>query len=289
MVAVMQRVVFVAAGREYSWADVVAYAKVRGAWTELHNPRLEPATADRSALDRWRRERRLLSADETIAWLKQWDLELADVERHLGIRHGGAVPSPEPDRAAWARAVCSGAHGILAAELAARVALAPDPPRADSALDRPLLEALERAYEQSIQEVEARDVARLVNEHADDWVRVRLSSVSLPDIDAAREAILSLRLDGTTMQELAAMTGAEIVEASAFVDELDTEMRPHVMGGVAGDAFGPFSDDSGHRVVQIVAKGVDVDDVDVRARARSLALDLAIARSQARLVWHERL
>lgn len=280
----MQRIVFAAGGREYSWTDVITAAKARGAWGGIAAQR--PAAADPRALERWRRERRLLSADETHAWLARWDLGVRDVRHFLGI--AGPSPGATPDRDGWVAAVCSGAHEALASDLAARVALAPEPPAADAPLDAEALARLEQSYQRHLQDSEVRDVPRVIGEHADDWARVQLASLSLPARDAAQEALLCLRSDGVTCEELAEMTGVDVERSCVFIDQLDAELRPLALGGVPGDVLGPFQTGSAHRVVQLVARGTDPDDPEVLARARALALELAIARSPVRLEWRER-
>lgn len=287
--SVMERVVFAAGGRAYRWADVIAAAEVRGEWAAIgRDATAERASASRTVLSGWRREQRLLSADETVAWLEYWDLELGDVEWYLGIRSGEPGSGTGVDRPAWVQAACSGAHERLAFGLAARVALAPDPPRADAVLDFAALQRLDGVYEEQKLAIEARDVARLACDHAAEWLRARLVSVTLTDRDVAREAALCVRLDGTPLHEVAAMAGADVVERTAFVDDLDPERRARVVGAALGEVIGPLATDAGHCVIQVVAKYTDADDPEILARAGRVAVDQAIARASVGVEWRER-
>jgi hypothetical protein len=286
--AVSRRAVFAAGGRDYCWAEVIAAAKARGEWTVIPKHETgENASVDRSALARWRRDRRLLSADETLAWLAHWDIQLADAERYVGVRERNPPAGTDGDREAWVGAVCSGGHKELASRLAARLVLAPDPPDPSVELDAVELERLERAFSARTREVCERDVPRLISEHAAEWIRVVTQSLSLTDREVAREVALCVRIDGTPFEEVAALSGAAVVESRAFVDQLDRELRVPVSGAVVGEVIGPLATDRGHLVIQVAAKYADPQDPDVLARARRIAIDRAIARASSGLHWYE--
>jgi hypothetical protein len=280
--------VFSADGRAFRWSEVLAAATAWGDWEHLRQrAAAAKPSAPREAVNAWRRHRRLLSADETVAWLEHWGIEMADVECHLGVRAPPAVI--DADRAAWIEAVCSRAHHDLAAGLAARVALAASPPHDGSGdLDLADFTRLDREYARRKREIEASDaVSRIGEAHASDWVRVRLRTLTLGDLDAAREALLCMREDGSSLDDVAALAGVEPGDARMFVDELDADWRPLIESAAVGELCGPVPSDAGHGVAQLLAKSFSADDPAVIARARAVAVERAIAREAARFTWHE--
>jgi hypothetical protein len=281
--------VFSAHGSEYRWSDVIAAAVAYGDWGRIrHEATADRRPAGREAVTAWRRQRKLLSADETVAWLDHWCVEMADLERHLGVR-APAVAS-DLDRAAWIEAVCSGAHRRLAWSLAERVALAPSPPDAVAELDRAELERLDLAFEQRRHEIEGSEaVTRLITAHAAEWVRVRLHRLTLSDLDAAREAALCVRVDGLSLDDVAAVAGVELHETREFLDQLGADWRPLISSAAIGELRGPVPTSAGHAVMQLLDKGFAADDPDVVARARKAAVEQAVARAAAKFTWHEQL
>jgi hypothetical protein len=283
------RAVFSAHGREYRWSDVIAAAVAYGDWGRIRRQAAaDRRPAGREAVTAWRRQQKLLSADETLAWLDHWCVEMTDLERHLGVRAPAA--GTDLDRAAWIEAVCSGAHRHLAWGLAERVALAPSPPDAATELDLAELERLDRAFERRKQEIECSDaVARLIAANAAEWVRVGLRRLTLSDLDAAREAVLCVRVDGLSLADVAAIAGAELHEEREFLDELDADWRALISSAAVGELRGPVATSAGHAVMELLDKEFAADDPDVVARARKAAVEQAVARAAAKFTWHERL
>ena len=278
------RRVFSAAGRDYCWSEVIVAARFRGEW-----PR-PPRRASAASVDEWRRRRGLLSADDTIAWLARWGLELSDLRRHVA-QEDEDEPG-EGDRAAWARAVCSGELTGLARALAAAVAVTADPPAAASVLDAATLARLDADFERWRAAVEASDaVPALIDTNAADWTTVVAHALAFSELEAAREAALCIRHDGMSLAEVAELSGSELVELRGMLDELGEPVHGLVAGALAGELLGPFEDAGAYRVLCMVAKHPPrADDAAVLARARSLAVVRALDRaSAARLVWHERL
>jgi len=278
------RRVFSAAGRDYRWSEVIVAARFRGDW-----PR--PARgASAASVDEWRRRRGLLSADDTIAWLERWGLELSDVRRHVGREDEGEPGNG--DRAAWAQAVCSGELTGLARGLAAAVAVTADPPEAASALDAATLARLDAEFERWLAAVEASDaVPALIDADAAGWTTVVAHALAFSELEAAREAALCVRHDSMSLAEVAALSGSELVELRVMLDDLVEPVRGLVAGAVAGELLGPFADGGAYQVLCVVSKQPpNADDPVVLARARSLAVARAIDRaSSARIVWYDRL
>lgn len=277
-----RRLVFSADGRDYRWDDVLAAAAAYGDWEPIRrHAAVERPPAERAAVNAWRRRRRLLSADETVAWLDHWCIDLADLERHLGVR--AQEPGADLDRAAWVEAVCSGAHRDLARALAARVALAPSAAGSD-------LAALDQEFQKRKHAIERSDaVADLIAANASEWVRVQLRRLTLGDVDAAREAVLCVRVDGMSLNDVARIAGTVVIEKRAFLDELDADWRALLSSAAVGELRGPVATGAGYAVTQLLAKDFDADDPAVMARARKAAVDQAIAHEAERFTWHEQL
>jgi hypothetical protein len=125
------RTVFSAGDRTYAWRDVLAAAEARGdvdmlareaaaglaALAQVDVPRHDVDAAG----DDFRRQRRLLSADEMQAWLEHWKLTTAEWTDYLRReiareRVGGSDGEAHADASVlWPEAVCSGALGRLGA------------------------------------------------------------------------------------------------------------------------------------------------------------------------------
>jgi hypothetical protein len=129
-----ERPVFAVSGRTFGWGDIVCAATAWGRWAECERA----ARRGRSALlraqrtgialtggefeaaeDRFRRERRLLAADELVSWLARRDVEVSewrDYIRGVVLRRRGDDSTPLDDpgsgsdfgAAVWAYAMGSG-------------------------------------------------------------------------------------------------------------------------------------------------------------------------------------
>ena len=131
------RAVFAADGEVFSWADVVAAARLRGSWRELHAATRHGLACERrlaasggeidqkefiEASTHFRYARNLLSGDDLTAWLEAWSVtgpEWRNHVRHALLRERWAgeleetasrfpVPGAEVTGATWPEAACSG-------------------------------------------------------------------------------------------------------------------------------------------------------------------------------------
>ncbi|HWF74114.1 MAG TPA: hypothetical protein VG186_12255 [Solirubrobacteraceae bacterium] len=213
-----------------------------------------------------------------------------DVRRHLGQED--STDPPSGDRAAWAEAVCSGALDGLAWGLAAPVAVTVDPPGAGTVLDASVLARLEAEFATWKQDVESSDaVPALIEANAAAWASVEAQELSFSDLDAAREAVLCIGLDGLSLAEVAARAGIEVGELRGMLDDLPERVRRSIVSAIPGEVLGPLADAGSYRVVKLVSKASpEAADPAVLARARALAVARAIERvSAAKITWHDRL
>jgi ATP-binding cassette subfamily B protein len=248
---VLSRTVFTVDGAAYTWADVVAAARAWREWAEV------PAAGDGRGLEErataFRRDRGLLSADETQAWFERWGVTVPDWLAHL--RDG--TPT-DPDQAAWIEAVICGTFERIAHRLAGGLAAY----RALGGAGRPDPAALDAAVEE---------------------FAARAAS---PDRVAA--VIAANRLAWTALDlHPAGHTGDG--HRTTLADAGD-ELAPLLVGAAAGDVVGPVTVDGVPQTFVVRARiEPTAGDPDVAARARAEVAATALRREVAsRVRWIER-
>lgn len=299
-------------GETFTWADVTAAARELGDWQELERATAEGLAClrrltasgeelDASALapdeEEFRRARRLLSGEETVAWLQQWGLTLADWRDYLRCtvlaeRWAGELdetvarfPAPEAEVAAalWAHAVCSGLLERVAHRLAADSALAPD------ATDRTsIADAANRARAEAITD-EA--VEHEVSTHTLEWLRFETSLVELPSEDIAREAALCVRDDRRPLADVAAECGTEARPLTLYLGEIEPHVSALLIGAGEGDLVGPLAWKNGFALLLVEAKvAATASDPEVRRKAEQRIVEHVDQRATAaEVTWHEHL
>jgi hypothetical protein len=304
-------------GRDHSVADVAVAALHVSEWAGvLERSALAgeaPEEDVRAAAASFRRRRRLLSADEMEAWLARRGLSAgvwmrwvrADVARGAGAT-GRAV---EPDAVAlYAEALCSGALARAAGRLA-ELLVAPEPdgappaPPADPAPLAALGIDLDRARD-LLATLSARDAAlqRLaesvatpqaleerIRSHQTEWLAVEYRRLVVDEEPAAREALLCVRDDGMTLEEVAGLAGAPLSRERAFLADTPPELREHLLSASPGEPVGPLGGDAAVLIVD-AKDAPGTDDPEVVRRAREELLERALEREiTARVRWHDRL
>ena len=277
-----------------------------------------------AAAEAFRYERELVSAEETEAWLARWDLDAAEWTEWiaadlLGRRGDPPLPGPgavadDLEAAIHAEAVCSGALDRFAHRLAQAAAAAaradetgrPMAPVADGpdSLDldglpfEPLpddlgprareLAQLERALRASREEpVSPEDVASLLRERRTDWTRVRAVVLTLRSEDAAREALLSIRVDGRPVDAVArdagALVGTEVLE----LETLEGILRDGLVAARTGDWVGPVARDGRVALLRVEEKILPFpSEPEATARAEASLREKALAREvDVRVSW----
>jgi hypothetical protein len=289
--AAAARRVFSAGGRDYQWSDVVDFARVRGDWAVLGRQVCRGDEAGTGvSLDDWRRARKLLTRDETMAWLHRWGIELADVRAYLD--HEGVESAADLERITWVASVCSADLGRFARTLAAAVALADVPPPPEAELTTTLLAELNAEFEQRRAAL-APDcaVAELIGKRDEEWTSVEALQLRFDDVDAAREAGLCVRHDGMSLADVAAVSALKVAEIGGLLDDLDEPVRGVLARAIPGELAGPLTAGDGYQLLQLAAKRPPtVNDPVVVERARTLAVSRAIDRAMGqRILWHDRL
>ncbi len=130
--------------------------------------------------------------------------------------------------------------------------------------------------------VEARVRARQV-----DWTRLSCRTLLLPREEMAREAVLSIREDGLSVEEVARNAKAAVGERTLFVDELPPGLRDRLLAARKGELLGPLPWDDGFAVVLVLEKTLpSASDETVAKRARRDLLDSLVSREiDARVTW----
>lgn len=316
----MERAAFAVAGTDYRWADVIAAARHRRVWQGLEAEIREGIACQRrapevgmqlSASDIWtaatafRYERRLTAAEEMEAWLVGWHVtkdEWLDYIRRSLLRQRQAAdlatamanfPVTDSDvaGAAWATAACSGKLEAFARDLAARVVafdLSDEPPPNGDVLQR--FDELESAFGAWCGRVASSSaIGKAIALHHLDWIQVDTQWASFPAVEAAREALMCVRLDGMDLSGTTAMAGTDAVERCFFLEDSEPVMHDELVAATDGELLGPFPSNEGFIVVEVISKTLpSVDDADVVARAEATVVDDAVRREIAdRVSWYD--
>jgi hypothetical protein len=251
-------------------------------------PAAEPA---REAVDKvaqaWRRERRLLAADDLAAWLERRGVTteswLAYLRRAVARSAALADPFAAVDAdAVWAEAMCSGKLDECAKRLARMLAVAPD---AD-------LGSLEAAYEAFCDEVATDEaITREIAAARLDWIRVRCLLAVFGERPVAAEVALLVRQDGLAFAEAAAAANTTTVQLEIWLEDADPALAPLLAGAGRNQLVGPVATAGGFVIVEVHEKlPADPADPTVMARAVTAAADRAADRAETdHVVWHEQL
>lgn len=277
----------------------------------------------------FRVERGLLSAEDLRAWMQERGLAFAAVKaaaaHAVARRHGGtpqAVTATQVSAALPAEAICTGILREIGLWLADRI-LSTAVRRADEepvALERTPIQRLvfeeastvaggvspesgveragrlgwiaalddaHREWEAGV--VGAPEVLRRLREQELEWCRFELDELRLDSAGAAAEAARQLA-EGIDPGQIATVAGVPLTSESVVLADAHPELARALVGAVAGDVAGPWSDGDAQLVARVRERRVpDPGDEQIVARAREELLTDAAARLRAgRVRWHER-
>ena len=320
MHGLLERAAFAVAGTDYRWTDVVAAARHRGAWALLEDQIREGIACQRLAADtkmrlsaaevwaaatEFRYQRRLTSAEEMETWLAGWHLTkdewLGYIRRSL-LRQRQAhdlvtvverypVADEDVAEAAWATAACSGKLETFARDLASRVvAMEISGERVPGGDLVHHLEALECAFRDWCTGVASASALRkAVASHHLDWIRIESRWVTLPTEEAAREAILCVRVDSMDLSDVSGLAGTTVVERRFLLEESEPAWRDHLVAAADGELLGPLPSIAGFTVVEVTRKTLpSPDDTDISRRAEEAVVSDAVRQELAsRVRWYD--
>ena len=309
------RSVFTAAGRAFGWEEVVRAAELRGELEELERAtgrglacvrRAEDEgsaptrDAVRAAATVFRYERDLLAAEELEAWLRERGLAVADWNGHLHrllLRERWAdelgqieaeypVSDEEVEHALLPEAVCSGFLRRAAQRLAEDAALA----AAEGAETDDLAVLTETARAARSRSPSPAEVAREIEAHALDWIRIQAETLDLDDAEAAQEAALCVRVDGRSLSDVAEDCGVPSQPLVLYLGDATPELRVALVSAGAGELIGPLERGTGLTLLQIHEKAAPhAADPELERRAAAVLAARAVERAlRDQVVWHER-
>jgi hypothetical protein len=314
------RPVYTLDGVTFSWADIVAIARLDDSWRELDEmTRQGLACQKRVAIDgeqltavevldattRFRYLRNLLSGEELTEWLEHWELTASEWRDHvrralLRERWTGElddttkrfpVGDDELGSAIRADSESTGFIVRFAQRLAGDCALAVAAGTRFDAQPETFVRirtVAERARADAITE-EA--IEREVALHRLEWLRVEGEALNVTAESVAREAALSIRIDGRSLAEVAAECGTQTTPLSASVGDFDAELSSALVAAREGELIGPVPRDDGFALYLVETKTLPSPaDPDARRRAEERIVERAVDRAvRDRVEWHERL
>src|SRR5262249_34957335 len=126
--------------------------------------------------------------------------------------------------------------------------------------------------------------------HRQEWLLLGLGVLALDDADAAREALLCMRLDGLEPTAVASRARRDLRRLSTTLADAPEWLAPHVVRLDEGSVIGPVRHDPGFAVVVVESKREPtLDDPAVRERAEASVVARAARRqAAARIAWRER-
>jgi hypothetical protein len=320
----MNRDIFEAADRCYTWEHVLTAADFRGVTAQKRRDLanalairayadeqgFEAAEADvESAIDEFRLQHELISAEDMENWLDHCGLTLDGIEeffarRSLVDRFHEHVADISRDYAPtevdvadrmWAEAILSGTYEELTVPLARRVAVRLDggTPCTPAAVKEAMREAearlgggpLDPEWFAELVEMEtiyaAAERDAVTSEKCEREIRVRslqltrieIAEVTFPSRDQAREAYLGVTGEGERLDAVATRSGRAFDLATRFYDEVPDDVRSLFFSAPPNKVF--LRDDrEGLFAVCEIRRRIEPEcgDADVFARVRERLL-----------------
>ena len=113
-----------------------------------------------------------------------------------------------------------------------------------------------------------------------DWMRVDLERLSFEDESAAREALLCIREDGLTLEDVAVDSHQAVRDTAEILERLEPELRDAVLSAGIDELIGPFQIGDRFEVAMLVGKKpANLDDSLVRARAEEAVVENLISKA----------
>jgi hypothetical protein len=130
-------------------------------------------------------------------------------------------------------------------------------------------------------------LGREIRMHQLEWVQLDCQTLAFEAAEPAREAMLCLREDGLTIEEVAGDAHLEPVATRFFIEDLDPELQPRFVSAMPGDVIGPSPREGQHMLYLVLSKMMPGDqDPAVRARAADRLVARAVtSEAQRRVRW----
>lgn len=119
-----------------------------------------------------------------------------------------------------------------------------------------------------------------VSRHRLDWMRVDLERLSFHDEPAAREAVLCIKEDGLTLEDVAVDSHQTVRDTAEILERLEPELRDAVLSATVDELIGPILIGDRYEVAMVVGKKpADLDDSLVRARAEAAVVENLMSKA----------
>jgi hypothetical protein len=116
----------------------------------------------------------------------------------------------------------------------------------------------------------------VIDAHRLDWVVTDIDSLTFASEEAAREALLCVREDGLSLQDVGALSRHPVTRARAFLEDAPAECRDQLLSVEPGGLLGPLLVDGQYQVAVVLGRTTPtLQDERIVQRAR------AVLRAQA--------
>lgn len=115
-----------------------------------------------------------------------------------------------------------------------------------------------------------------------DWTRLTVESLGFATTHAAREAILCVRIDGRSLDEVAMLSRQAVRRTRVFLEDVPAAQRMAFLTADKGQLLGPLAIRDLFEIAVVVDHAPPtLDDAQVAARARRAAIAEAAARASS--------
>jgi hypothetical protein len=122
-----------------------------------------------------------------------------------------------------------------------------------------------------------------------DWIQVSWRFLALPEEEAAREAVLCMRLEGDSLEDIAAKTGLSVHQEQVLLERIDPAVQPLIVSARPNEVVGPVASGGAFLIAVVDEKAAASDTAAaVRERAESAALEQLISEHLRDVRWHQR-
>lgn len=295
---------FTIENQEFGWDEVVIAGQNWGEWEPFvetvrqslaclrlsEKTEQSPVDADlREAATAFRYAHNLISAEETRAWLNQWEMTVGEWMNCLRGRlarerwahkldHTAApqIDDIEVNQVIRHHAICAGAMASWTHKLAGRAAVVAESGALAGVRQSPhaLVAHIEDEFaKQCRQAVTPRRLAAGIADHRLDWIRFDCRYVWFPEERIAREASFCVIEDGLTLDEVAYDACSIVQHWNFYLDEIDPPVRPRFLSSRLGEWLGPIRMMEGFPLFCVLNKTMPAaDDPQVRSRAEQVII-----------------
>ncbi|MCC6131997.1 MAG: hypothetical protein IT186_18905 [Acidobacteria bacterium] len=130
-------------------------------------------------------------------------------------------------------------------------------------------------------------VAAKVRANQTAWTRITYQLLTLPREDVAREAVLGVKEDGLSLEEVAADAHVEVETGTRCIDDFEKPLRDRLLACQKGDLIGPIPSGGHFVLVSVLDKTLpSPSDPVLLQQARTEILETLVNRERDnRVIW----